>query len=1066
MSNQKPNYFLKDDGTFVIENYNSAPSFASFFPGIAGLKGIPIWAYYVNRAQGVSTFGIKNKNYAIMEFEPANKAFGLVSTLGFRTFLKITKNGKTSKYEAFKVNPSYSVKQTMYITSADMSIEEINETLGIKTTVRYSTLSNEPVAGLLRAATVENLSEADIDVEIIDGMPKIIPYFISSWAQKFMSATIQAWTTVDNFENGLPFYRLRVDTADSAEVVEIREGNFYFGRLSNNKKADIIIDPETVFGNDLSYEYPQNFFSDVKKFAYPKKQFADNKYPCAFSYSKTKLSAKKSFVLYSMAGHIDSAVSLNAFYKKAQSSYFEKKIADNKKLINSITDNIAAKSGLSNFDNYARQTYLDNVMRGGYPITFKDGDKTASYYVYSRKHGDLERDYNEFHVSPNYYSQGNGNFRDVNQNRRKDIFFNPQIEESAVKIFYNLIQIDGNNPLVVKGAYYVIDDKKPYYKDIAAQIENAADKKKLADFFKKGFEPGQLAMFLSREKIKLKISDEDFIAKTVVNAQCVNDAEHGEGFWVDHWTYNLDLLESYLAIYPENETKILFKDKSYGYYDCDHYVVARDKKCVLTDGKARRYGAVAKSKEKTELIKSRKVAPNALRTKNGKGEIYQNTLASKFLTMITVKLASLDPDGIGIEMESDKPGWYDSLNGLPGIFGSSTCETFELKRFMLYFKEVLLKNPSATASIPEETAEFLDALNKLLSLKISDFDFWDKSASLKEAYRDKVFMGIKGGEKIYDAKEILLFLDAGIKKINRGLNKAIEPQSGLYYTYFRYEAVKYKTLDFKNIKGLPCIKVLKFKRMPLALFLEGEVHYLKSEQNKEKVLEHIKKLRASSLYDKKLGMFKVSSSLKNESLEIGRTRVFLPGWLENESVFMHMSYKCLLEILKAGLYGEFFKEIKTGMVCFTDPKIYGRSILENSSFICSSAFPDAKNHGRGFVARLSGSAAEFVDMWLRMTVGGKPFSFENGKLAFELKPVINSSFFDENGKFSFQLFCDTKTTYINPSRKNTYDKDMSIKKLEIFWKDGKKQIVNGKTVFGQDAVKIRQVLAKEIKAYF
>ena len=24
----------------------------------------------------------------------------------------------------------------------------------------------------------------------------------------------------------------------------------------------------------------------------------------------------------------------------------------------------------------------------------------------------------------------------------------------------------------------------------------------------------------------------------------------GEGYWVDHWTYNLDLIESYLSIFP------------------------------------------------------------------------------------------------------------------------------------------------------------------------------------------------------------------------------------------------------------------------------------------------------------------------------------------------------------------------------------------------------------------------------------------------------------------------------------------------------------------------------------
>jgi len=45
----------------------------------------------------------------------------------------------------------------------------------------------------------------------------------------------------------------------------------------------------------------------------------------------------------------------------------------------------------------------------------------VSFNVYSRKHGDLERDYNFFMLSPTFLSQGNGNYRDVNQNRRNDV---------------------------------------------------------------------------------------------------------------------------------------------------------------------------------------------------------------------------------------------------------------------------------------------------------------------------------------------------------------------------------------------------------------------------------------------------------------------------------------------------------------------------------------------------------------------------------------------------------------------------------------------------------------------
>jgi hypothetical protein len=73
-----------------------------------------------------------------------------------------------------------------------------------------------------------------------------------------------------------------------------------------------------------------------------------------------------------------------------------------------------------------------------------------------------------------------------------------------------------------------------------------------------------------------------------------------------------------------------------------------------------------------------------------------------------------------------------------------------------------------------------------------------------------------------------------------------------------------------------------------------------------------------------------------------------------------MSYKFYLELLRGGLYNEFWAEAKTGLVVFMDPKVYGRSPLEASSFIASSAFPDAK-----LVLPITSYSA-FVLIWLLM----------------------------------------------------------------------------------------------------
>lgn len=1062
------NYHLNENGTFVIENYNLAPTFSSFFPGIAGLKGIPMWAFYVNRGQGICSFGIKNKNYSIMEFYPANVSYSLVNTFGFRTFLKIKKGNQTICYEPFINNSAdlENIKQNMYVSAYELILEEINKSVGIKTIVKYFTLPNQPLAGLMRTISIENISKTNMTIEIVDGMPKILPYYMNTYAQKFMSTTIQAWATVDNFDKtGIPFFRLKVEVEDRPEVVEITKGNFYFSFTQNKqqKKTDIIIDPDILFGSDTSFVYPEKLFNE--NFKYPKSQFANNKYPSAFSYIKEKLFSGKSITVYSVVGHIDSVSSLNKFIKKIDASYFDIKQKENKELIESITNNIATKSAIPQFDMYCKQTYLDNVMRGGLPVEFAYEDKTSIYYVYSRKHGDLERDYNDFQLAPSYYSQGNGNFRDVNQNRRRDIFFNPNVKDSAIKVFYNLIQIDAGNPLVVKGTYYNMDVTGLNFRELTKNLISKEDETKLKTFFTKGFEPGELAMFIESSNIKININLEDFVSKAVVLSQAVDDANHGEGFWVDHWTYNLDLIESYLSIYPEKKNDLFFKDKSYTYFDCDHYVLPRNQKHVITgDGLVRQYGSVTKSEEKTNLIKSRKINPNALRTKNGKGNIYKASLASKFMTLMTVKFSALDPEGMGIEMESDKPGWYDSLNGLPGLFGSSTPETFELKRMMLFFADVLKENKNEQIYVPVELALFFKGLSKLLDKQMTSFDFWDKAATLREEYRKSVFFGVDGKEEEIQSDDILNFIKKAVNKINSGLKKAIDKKSGLYFTYFSYEAVDYKKTDSKSIKGLPCVKISKFKVKPLPLFLESEVHYPKTETSKENIRNHFLSMKKSALYDKFLNMYKVCASLNTQSNEIGRTRVFSPGWLENESIWMHMEYKYILELLNAGLYEEFFDALKKCSPCFMNPEIYGRSILENSSFISSSAFPDKRNWGRGFVARLSGSTAEFIDMWLTMSIGKQPFTIDTkGELVFQLKPIIHSSYFDKNGIYCAKLFSTTDIIYINKLKNSTYLTNSKIKEIEITWDNGNKDLISDSKIIGAKAESIRNRKAKSIK---
>jgi hypothetical protein len=143
----------------------------------------------------------------------------------------------------------------------------------------------------------------------------------------------------------------------------------------------------------------------------------------------------------------------------------------------------------------------------------------------------------------------------------------------------------------------------------------------------------------------------------------------------------------------------------------------------------------------------------------------------------------------------------------------------------------------------------------------------------------------------------------------------------------------------------PIIKPNTFDRRNLPLFLEGPTRHFKSLRYKSTKKDIYDLTVASPMYDMKLKMLQVCESLAGMTQDIGRMMAFSPGWLENQSIWLHMAYKFYLELIRGGLYAEFFKEIETGLVPFMNHSVYGRSPIEASSFIVSSAFPDDKLHG-------------------------------------------------------------------------------------------------------------------------
>lgn len=975
-------YYFKEN-EFVIENFDKKRAFSSFLPGIAGQEGIPLWAFYANRGQGITSFGLRDKNEPILEFFPANTSYQYVDRYGFRSFVKV--DGEV--YEPFSVALRDDVKRTMFISRHAFTIEEVNATRKVAYRVTYFGLPNEPVAALVRCVDVVNLG-AERQLEVVDGIATLLPSGATTEGFKQMSNLMVSWMSVENMDSHVPFYKFRASSGDEAEVSLQSKGHFYLSFMEDGKIIKPIVDPNLIFGHDTSLTLPTKLYDVALSELDLEHQVMVNKVPCGFTPATQMLSMNQAMSLTTIIGH---AVSIDLLQKHtsrfATNAFVDEKRRAIEALMNDLVRVVETKTPFPIFDAYMKQNFLDNTLRGGYPFIFGKGQDQKVYHVYSRKHGDPERDYNFFTLTPEYYSQGNGNFRDVNQNRRNDVFFVPKAGRFNIRMFMSLVQLDGYNPLEVKGTTFTLKES-----DVIDIVERygLSQVAGLKEALCKPFTPGKIAML---------VPNEAFLHQVLTESEQHIEAVHGEGYWTDHWTYQLDMIESYLKVYPDLLVELLHEDSQYTYFLGAAVVLPRHQKYGLTpQGEVRQYGSVFEAEHVNE----------ARWVKDCHGNIYYTTLAQKLMTLVLTKIALLDPMGMGIEMEANKPGWNDAMNGLPGVFGSGLSETIELLRLVRFLKDRVSKD----VQLLEENAVFFTVLWDILSEPASTFERWDKMARAREDFRQTIRNDVSGCERVISCDDIKAFLALVEMVLNDGLKRAKHEGGSILPTYMSYKVTQYEALGYKTPYGLEAVSVKAFQQNLLPHFLEAPARFLSIGTLDENEALH-QAVKSSELFDKPLNMYKTSVPLDEMSFEVGRIRAFTPGWLERESNFLHMTYKYMLGLLKGGLYDAFFEEMTSNLVCFMDPAVYGRSTLENASFIATSLNPNPEHRGRGFVARLSGSTSEMLTMWHYMMFGQALFTFD-GELSFTPSPILSEAFFSngyvQTTLLSSIVFVITNTT--------------------------------------------------------
>lgn len=158
-------------------------------------------------------------------------------------------------------------------------------------------------------------------------------------------------------------------------------------------------------------------------------------------------------------------------------------------------------------------------------------------------------------------------------------------------------------------------------------------------------------------------------------------------------------------------------------------------------------------------------------------------------------------------------------------------------------------------------------------------------------------------------------------------------------------------------------------------------------------------------------------------------------------------------MLKGGLYDAFFEEIESNLVCFMEPSVYGRSTLENSSFIASSINPNPKVRGQGFVSRMSGSTAEMLSIWNMMMFGETVFKYTDC-LVFSPSPILHADFFLD-GRVKATLLSEIEFIVENNTSLPTYSAQIGV---DYYLVDG----VRFDEIKGDLAHEVRKCQVKQI----
>ena len=222
---------IKGETFYKIKGYNSM---SVFFMTI--VSSTDQWMFVASNG-GLSA-GRKNPESSLFPYYTDDKIIDSGEVTGSKTIVKVFKEDKCFLWEPFteRYIGIYKVERNIYKNKMGNKVifEEVNLDLGF--TFRYSwTFSNS--YGFVKESELENNSDSNTEVQVLDGLRNILPYGVNIDLQTSRSTLVDAYKKNElDKATGLGVFSLSSMIVDKAEPSEALKATTVWSKGLENTK--------------------------------------------------------------------------------------------------------------------------------------------------------------------------------------------------------------------------------------------------------------------------------------------------------------------------------------------------------------------------------------------------------------------------------------------------------------------------------------------------------------------------------------------------------------------------------------------------------------------------------------------------------------------------------------------------------------------------------------------------------------------------------------------------------------------------------------------------------------